>query len=129
MQISYRRLRNTTLLPCVYTYREDVYHKTISSSRWPSKSFKSYLESQNLSIESGTLTLSVFYSDLNYEKIEEKFSYGTTNLLADIGGQLGLWIGISVLTVCELLELILKLVSLAYAKFKIRNDDKRVNME
>jgi hypothetical protein len=41
-----------------------------------------------------------------------------TNLLADIGGQLGLWIGISALTVCELLELILKFVTLALAKLK-----------
>lgn len=28
------------------------------------------------------------------------------NLLADIGGQLGLWIGVSVLTCCEFLELL-----------------------
>ena len=33
------------------------------------------------------------------------------NLLADIGGQLGLWIGISALTVCELLELLMKMFS------------------
>lgn len=28
------------------------------------------------------------------------------NLLADIGGQLGLWIGVSALTCCEFLELL-----------------------
>ncbi len=32
------------------------------------------------------------------------------NLLADIGGQLGLWIGISVLTCCEVLELVLLMI-------------------
>lgn len=32
------------------------------------------------------------------------------NLVADIGGQLGLWIGISVLTCCEFLELILLII-------------------
>jgi hypothetical protein len=47
--------------------------------------------------------------------------FQTTNLLADIGGQLGLWIGISVLTVCELLELILKFIALAFTKLKTRN--------
>ena len=67
------------------------------------------------------LELKIFYSAMNYEAIEEKFSYETTNLLADIGGQLGLWIGISALTVCELLELILKFATLAFTKLKTRN--------
>lgn len=38
------------------------------------------------------------------------------NLVADIGGQLGLWIGISVLTCCELLELILLIIQSAFKK-------------
>ena len=32
------------------------------------------------------------------------------NLVADIGGQLGLWIGISVLTCCEFLELAIVII-------------------
>ena len=40
------------------------------------------------------------------------------NLLADIGGQLGLWIGISALTCCEVLELVLMLVQRMFKKMK-----------
>ena len=47
------------------------------------------------------------------------------NLLADIGGQLGLWIGISALTCCEVLELVLMLVQRMFRKMK----NKRRKME
>ena len=40
------------------------------------------------------------------------------NLLADIGGQLGLWIGISALTCCEVLELVLMLLQRMFKKMK-----------
>ena len=33
-------------------------------------------------------------------------SLQVTNLLSDIGGQIGLWIGLSILTVCEIIELV-----------------------
>jgi len=34
----------------------------------------------------------------------------TTQLLADIGGQLGLWIGVSVITLAEFVELLLDFI-------------------
>ncbi|XP_046838980.1 degenerin unc-8-like [Xenia sp. Carnegie-2017] len=105
---------------CLFFLREEVIQKTISSSTWPSKAYKKYLKEQGL--EDGDsenlLRLNVFYSELNHEKIEESFSYGTVNLLADIGGQLGLWIGISAITVCELLQLIVMLFAVCLWKLK-----------
>uniref|UniRef100_A0A1I8FXR6 Kringle domain-containing protein n=2 Tax=Macrostomum lignano TaxID=282301 RepID=A0A1I8FXR6_9PLAT len=47
--------------------------------------------------------------------IEEEISYTANNLLAEMGGALGLWCGISLLTFCELLELAVY-VGLAYCK-------------
>lgn len=41
---------------------------------------------------------------------EEQEDYVTTQLLADIGGQLGLWVGVSVITLAELVELVLDFV-------------------
>ena len=38
------------------------------------------------------------------------------NMLGDIGGQLGLWVGISVITVAEILELLLNIVMLLCRK-------------
>lgn len=52
----------------------------------------------------------IFFEQLNFERVVESVSYKKVNLVADIGGQLGLWIGISVLTCCEFLELILLII-------------------
>jgi hypothetical protein len=56
------------------------------------------------------------------------FTLQTTNLLADIGGQLGLWIGISALTCGEILELIFQLLALVYTKFKNRKQNRVVEI-
>ena len=49
--------------------------------------------------------MQVFYEQLNYEKLSESQAYGFVNLLADFGGQMGLWVGMSFLTCCEILFL------------------------
>lgn len=41
-------------------------------------------------------------------------AYGLADLFADIGGTLGLWMGISVLTIMELIELIIRLINLLF---------------
>jgi len=46
----------------------------------------------------------------NTLETEEQEDYVTTQLLADIGGQLGLWVGVSVITLAELIELVLDFV-------------------
>lgn len=47
--------------------------------------------------------LNVYIADSNVLKTEEEVDYTCTQLLADIGGQLGLWIGVSVITLAEVL--------------------------
>jgi hypothetical protein len=44
------------------------------------------------------------------------------NLLADIGGQLGLWIGVSVITVFELIELIAMILIQLFRHRKTADD-------
>jgi len=56
-----------------------------------------------------TVTMETCYHDNMFET-EEQEDYVTTQLLADIGGQLGLWVGVSVITLAELVELLLDFV-------------------
>ncbi|KAK2151730.1 hypothetical protein LSH36_353g04012 [Paralvinella palmiformis] len=50
--------------------------------------------------------LNVYIADSNVLKTEEDRDYVQSQLLSDIGGQLGLWVGISVITLAEAFELI-----------------------
>ncbi|KAK7938991.1 hypothetical protein WMY93_002317 [Mugilogobius chulae] len=50
------------------------------------------------------LVLDVFFEALNYETIEQKKAYEVAGLLGDIGGQMGLFIGASILTILELFD-------------------------
>ncbi|XP_028408121.1 degenerin mec-10-like [Dendronephthya gigantea] len=121
-------------LPCIQRCkrpcREDIYEKTISTSLWPSSAYMNFLRSNDATApnRSSVLLLNIFYSQLNYQVIEETFSYGTTNLLADIGGQLGLWIGISALTCGEILELMFQIITFAYMKCKNRRENRVIKI-
>ena len=49
--------------------------------------------------------LNVYIADNNIIKTTESADYDATRLVSDIGGQLGLWIGISVMTLFEVIQL------------------------
>ena len=50
--------------------------------------------------------LNVYIADSNVVKTQESEDYTRNQLVSDIGGQLGLWVGISIITLTEVLELI-----------------------
>ena len=62
------------------------------------------------------IRLNVYIADSNVLKTEESEGYSTTQLLSDIGGQLGLWIGVSVITITEILELCAQLVRYVFTQ-------------
>ena len=47
----------------------------------------------------------IFFNTINVEVWEEKVQYKVENLLGDIGGQLGLFSGVSVMTIFEFVVL------------------------
>ena len=52
--------------------------------------------------------VNVYLSDMEVEVQEQQPSYRLSNLFSDIGGTLGLWVGLSLLTVVELVQLVVK---------------------
>ncbi|KIH69249.1 hypothetical protein ANCDUO_00415 [Ancylostoma duodenale] len=66
---------------------------------------------------------------MSYEVLRESESYSFVNLISDIGGQMGLWLGASVLTAIEILIFLISIVSIAVSshlkyldKFKAESD-------
>ena len=50
--------------------------------------------------------MDIFYQELSYEEIEQNVAFEFLSLLSEIGGFLGLLLGASVLTVCELIDFV-----------------------
>nr|XP_042710722.1 acid-sensing ion channel 4 [Chrysemys picta bellii] len=90
------------------------YNKEISMVRIPSKGSARYLAHKyhrnETYIRENFLVLDIFFEALNYEAIEQKKAYELAGLLGDIGGQMGLFIGASILTILEILDYIYEVI-------------------
>uniref|UniRef100_A0A8B9GTD1 Acid sensing ion channel subunit family member 4 n=1 Tax=Astyanax mexicanus TaxID=7994 RepID=A0A8B9GTD1_ASTMX len=100
--------------PCETPCNLTRYGKELSMVKIPSKGSARYLsrkyhKSEDY-IRDNFLVLDIFFEALNYETIEQKKAYDVAGLLGDIGGQMGLFIGASILTVLEILDYIYEVV-------------------
>ncbi|XP_060104167.1 acid-sensing ion channel 3 [Heteronotia binoei] len=84
------------------------FNKELSVVQIPSKASAKYLAKKyNRSeqyIKENLLVLDIFFEALSYETIEQKKAYEVAGLLGDIGGQMGLFIGASLLTILEIFD-------------------------
>lgn len=70
--------------------------------------------------ESTALSVEVYFAELRYEEIEEQENITTIEFIANIGGHLGLFLGLSLLSFSEVFELFFIIISI------IRGDDLRI---
>lgn len=98
------------------------FRKTISSSRYPTYYYLNYMmHKTNIkekidnpefcnenNITKSTVILNIYFDDLENEIIEEMPALTFDTLISNIGGNLGLFVGISVLSGMEVVEYILK---------------------
>ncbi|XP_035681575.1 acid-sensing ion channel 5-like [Branchiostoma floridae] len=94
--------------PCSAT----AYPATVSYGGWPSSSTKLfYTEFLNMTeqeIKDNIVLLDVYYQQLNLQTVQQRRAISTNALLGDLGGQLGLFLGASVITIIEFLEFLVK---------------------
>ncbi|KAI3420893.1 Amiloride-sensitive sodium channel [Globodera pallida] len=109
---------------CRQPCREQVFSITYSCARWPSSDWALYGEcdpslsgAQCLQFHrEQSAIVEVYFEQLNYESLQESEAYGLPNLLSDFGGQLGLWMGVSVITIMEVGILISELFILFFVR-------------
>ncbi|XP_035679933.1 uncharacterized protein LOC118418201 [Branchiostoma floridae] len=117
------------LCDCHQSCTEDSYTLWLSSSLWPSDSYVWYVlenihtrsQSQNLPLNPEELRqnlarVHVYFRDLNYELITENPTYTEESLLSGLGGLLGLYVGLSVITVFEFINLLVDVFKVACDK-------------
>lgn len=63
--------------------------------------------------------INVYFKDMMLEEMMQKRSYEVQNLFSDIGGTCGLWVGVSVLSYCEVVELLCTLLAGLAARLRL----------
>uniref|UniRef100_G1QDW4 Bile acid-sensitive ion channel n=1 Tax=Myotis lucifugus TaxID=59463 RepID=G1QDW4_MYOLU len=95
---------------CPVPCEETEYPATISYSTFPSrKALKHLSKKLNQSqkyIRENLVNIEINYSDLNYKITQQQKAVSVSELLADVGGQLGLFCGASMITIIEIIEYI-----------------------
>ncbi|XP_047481305.1 FMRFamide-activated amiloride-sensitive sodium channel-like [Penaeus chinensis] len=72
-----------------------------------------------------TVVLHVYLDSISYELIDESPTYTWDTLLCNLGGSLGLFVGVSMLSILEVLELLVDLCILTFSKKKRGREDTR----
>ncbi|XP_071960594.1 acid-sensing ion channel 1A-like [Antedon mediterranea] len=97
---------------------EVSYSTSVFSSAWPGSEYlpkivDKLLNTPAISVEGNDTEkfiyenfakLNVYYENLQYDSIEQVATYTLLSLVSNVGGHLGLWIGMSALTLMEFLE-------------------------
>ena len=77
-------------------------------------------EWQNSWMKANFVRLNIFFEDITMEETEQISSYGLVDLWSDIGGILGLWAGISIITMIEFLSFAASLCASLFRRDKIK---------
>ncbi|XP_072167275.1 epithelial sodium channel subunit alpha-like [Diadema setosum] len=127
--IAERYLDDALTCSCPSPCRETKYLKTISAMGWPSERYEEHLASRlpagsaaarlfNSSslARKNFIRVKIYYEELNYERVEQIPVYTVTSLLGSVGGLMGLYIGMSFISVFEVMFLIMRVGKIVLKK-------------
>ncbi|XP_033759430.1 acid-sensing ion channel 4-A-like [Pecten maximus] len=146
-KIEKQQLDGSLNCDCPTPCNEIVYTKTLSSRTWPhdeylrqflmvkvcaknltsaSDACKKYKENPKTfdgsSVVDNFLAVNIYFEDVNYEVITESAKYDEFQVLASVGGTLGLFVGASVLSFVEIIQVILE-VFIYLCKRRVRKNE------
>ncbi|XP_070560646.1 acid-sensing ion channel 2-like [Ptychodera flava] len=106
-------LRNTNgTCECPVPCSQLIYKPNLSGAKFTSDILGAHLENRyhlpSGHFEKNLAKLNIFFQELAVHEVEEEKAYNIFGLLCDIGGSLGLWLGGSILTVIEILDICFK---------------------
>ena len=93
------------------------FQSTTSFSQYPSNSYEgnlldkySVLNSFSKSLTEKILKLNIYYQDMSYQSVTESPAITLVGLISNIGGTLGLFLGIAILTLVEFVDMFIKML-------------------
>ncbi|XP_046560778.1 degenerin mec-10-like [Haliotis rubra] len=112
---------------CFNPCHETLYEKTTHTRMWPSDAYASMLVQYLCNNKNETecerfekmasrelirnfMKINIFFEDLNFENITETPAYEDVQFYSDIGGTVGLWVGLSVLSLAEVLQFLWEVI-------------------
>ncbi|VDM37393.1 unnamed protein product [Toxocara canis] len=124
---------------CQQPCSQSVYTVSYSAGIWPSQSLNISIgncndepDICNEQYQENGAMVEVFYEALNFEMLTESEAYGVVKMLSDFGGQLGLWSGVSFITCCEFVFLLIETLYMMfdhhYRKYKRNRSQKEDEM-
>ena len=100
-------VNSTCQLPCTYS----VYEYRDSYSNFPNgRALTEIANTMNMSktaVKENFLSVNVFFEALQTTESITQYTYGVVDLLGDLGGNMGLFLGISIISIMEVIMLIL----------------------
>ena len=89
----------------IFPYRVQIIHQFINMTYQSTLGGLTYDQLKERSIY-----LNIFYSNLNYLQISESPKTSLNDLMSNVGGTLGLYIGISFLSLIEIVEIVCEII-------------------
>ncbi|XP_046360058.2 uncharacterized protein LOC124137693 [Haliotis rufescens] len=92
---------------CRFDNKDEAFLLSLESLTDHMQEFHASSHVDSTFVKENFLKLNVYYRQLNFEKHTQQIAYDVFALLCDIGGSMGLFIGASVLTIVEILDLVM----------------------
>jgi hypothetical protein len=110
---------------CPLECNQTLFKTSISSVLLDGNKYLSQIRNSNLStdfikrtidattVEKSIVDVNIFYESLSYTETTESPLMNIVSLLGSIGGNLGLFLGVSVFSLCEIIEILIEIYFIA----------------
>uniref|UniRef100_A0A915NCB7 Cyclic nucleotide-binding domain-containing protein n=1 Tax=Meloidogyne javanica TaxID=6303 RepID=A0A915NCB7_MELJA len=110
-----------TCTECKMECHRSVYHIYNSYAQGFSQSFLSWIQKKKIEwtpkhVHSNFVAINIFFRDICYTEYKQIQSVGMTEILSDIGGNMGLFLGMSLVSVIELATFLWKITWIFISK-------------
>ncbi|XP_033763354.1 uncharacterized protein LOC117344637 [Pecten maximus] len=105
LENNYTLHRDTNDIRFIVGLTDTLFHRSMDQMQEHLSNYVMSTKVDHNVIMDNYVELDIFYREMNYEEIRQQRAYDIFSLLCDIGGSMGLFVGASVMTMFEILDL------------------------